>query len=160
MTIDDAGLEGPFQSRIADALAAQEKIFRNTFPGAIGARIIEAREGYARAEITVDHRIVNPGMVAHGGALSGFGDTVAAWASFPGLAEDEMFTTIEFKATFTAPAFPGQRLTGEATVVHRGKRTMVLDVRITNDEGSLVCVMLVTQAIISTGGAQQRSGRY
>jgi len=149
MTRDEAGLEGPIQTRIDEAVAKQDLIFADSFPGAIGVRILEAKPGYAKAIIEVDGRVLHPGGYAHGGALAGFGDTVAAWATFPALAEDEIFTTIEFKANFIT-GVTGGRLLGEANAVHKGGRTMVIEVRITTDEDEprLVCVMLVTQAIL------------
>lgn len=153
MTRDEAGLEGPVQSRIDEAVAKQEQIFANSFPGAIGVRILEAKPGYATGTIDVDGRVLHPGGYAHGGALAGFGDSIAAWATFPALADDEIFTTIEFKANFIT-GVTGGRLFGEASAVHKGGRTMVVEVKITtdDDERRLVCVMLVTQAILKAKG--------
>ena len=62
-----------------------------------------------------------------------FGDTTAAWATFSALGEGEAFTTIEFKANFIAGVTQG-RLRAEAWTVHQGRRTMVLEVRITTDD--------------------------
>lgn len=159
VTLADAGVEGPFRGRTQEAVDKQDLVFKDSFPGAIGVRIVEAREGYARAELTVDERVVNPGGIAHGGALSGFGDTVAAWATFPSLDPDEMFTTIDFKASFTAAAPAGTKLIGEGTVLHRGRRTVVIDVRISTDEPEprLICVMIVTQAVMKS---KAPAGRY
>jgi uncharacterized protein (TIGR00369 family) len=154
MTREDYGIEGPIQSRIDDAVANQDVIFRDTFPGNLGVKITSASLGKATGELTVDHRVRHPGGYAHGGALAGFGDTLAAWATFPGLEPDEIFTTIEFKANFISGVRDGV-LTGEATALHKGRRTMVIDVRITADDGALVAVMMVTQAIIRKPGATQ-----
>ncbi len=160
MTRTQAGIEGPAPDRIGEALSKQQEIFRDTFPGALGVRVDEVRDGYARASMAVDGRVRNPGGVAHGGALAGFGDTVAAWATFPSLGPQESFTTIDFKASFLAPVSDG-RVVGEASVVHRGRRTVVLDVKIRTDDPAqrLLCVMLVTQAIIRAEGGTG-SGRY
>ena len=149
MTRDDAGIEGPLQARIDEAVAKQDLIFRDSFPGLIGVRITDARPGYARGTIEVDSRVRHPGGYAHGGALAGFGDSIAAWATFPSLAEGEIFTTIEFKANFLA-GVTGGGLVGEATAVHKGTRKMVIEVKISTDdaEGRLVAAMLVTQAIL------------
>jgi len=156
VTRDEAGLEGPVQARVDEALARQDEIFHDSFPGTIGVRITRAEPGYATGVIEVDGRVRHPGGYAHGGALAGFGDSVAAWATFPALADDEIFTTIEFKANFLS-AVTGGRLLCEARQVHKGGRTMVLEVRITtdDDERKLVCAMLVTQAILRS----KHSGR-
>lgn len=146
MTRADAGLEGPTPSRFDEALRNQELIFRDTFPGMLGVNVIEVGDGYAAAELDVTPRVRHPGGYAHGGAIAGFGDTVAAWATFPSLAEGEIFTTIEFKANFISAVSEGT-LRGEGRAVHKGGRTMVIEVKITCDD-KLVAVMLVTQAII------------
>ena len=153
MTSQDAGFEGPLQARLDDAIAQQDIIFKDTFPGMLGVRITEAREGFAAAELDVGPQVRHPGGYAHGGAVAGFGDTVAAWATFPSLAVDETFTTIEFKTNFITGVTDGA-LRGEARVVHKGGRTMVLDVRITSGE-KLVAVMLVTQAILKSKPPEQ-----
>lgn len=161
MTTQEAGgLEGPLQARIDEAVANQDAIFRDTFPGMLGVRITKAAPDYAEGTLTVDQRVKHPGGYAHGGAISGFGDTIAAWATFPSLAPGEIFTTIEFKANFLA-GVSGGGLRGEGRAIHRGARTMVIDVRITtdDDERKPVAVMLVTQAIIA-GKAGDPRGRY
>lgn len=156
MTRREAGLEGPLQARIDEAIAKQEVIFRDSFPGALGVRIVEASAGRAVGVLDVGPSVKHPGGYAHGGAIAGFGDTVAAWATFPALGPDEVFTTIEFKANFIIGVQQG-RLRAEASVVHRGRRTMVIEVRIFDDadaERAPVAIMLVTQAIINSKGAQ------
>ena len=152
MTREDFGIEGPIQDRIDEAVANQDVIFRNTFPGVLGVRITSASLNAASGTLEVDERGRHPGGFAHGGALAGFGDTVAAWATFPSLAPGEIFTTIEFKANFIAGVQSG-RLLADARAIHRGKRTMVIDVKITTEDGALVAVMSVTQAIIAKAGA-------
>src|ERR1041384_6261253 len=143
MTRQDAGLEGPLPDKFREALDNQDLIFRDTFPGVLGVRVTEVGEGRAVATLEVTQGVKHPGGYAHGGAIAGFGDTVAAWATCPSLAEGEIFTTIEFSANFIT-GVNGGRLRGEAVAVHRGKRTQVLEVRITTDDerAKLVAAML------------------
>lgn len=149
MTRDDFGIEGPLQDRIDDAVANQAVIFRDTFPAMLGVRITDAAPGFARGVLEVGPRVRHPGGYAHGGALAGFGDTIAAWATFPALGADEIFTTIEFKTNFITGVTDGT-IVATANAIHRGGRTMVIEVRISTDEPEprLVAVMLVTQAIL------------
>jgi len=146
---DFGGLEGPFEPRLEEALKHQEKIFKNTFPGTLGVRIVEAAPGRAVGVLDVGSNVRHPGGFAHGGAIAGFGDTVAAWATFPSLGAGEIFTTIEFKTNFISAVTDG-RLRAEAKSIHQGGRTMVIEVRITvdDDDQRLVAVMIVTQAIL------------
>ena len=154
MTGKEAGIEGPHPTNLAEAISKQATIFKDTFPGMLGVHVTEASAGHAVATLEVGPSVRHPGGYAHGGALAGFGDTTAAWATFPALGEGEAFTTIEFKANFITGVTSG-RLRAEATSVHQGRRTMVLDVRITtdDDERRPVAMMLVTQAILQLGGA-------
>lgn len=150
MTGAGAGTRGPLPRDAAEAVARQDAIFEGTFPGALGVRIERAEPGRCVALMEVAPPTLHPGGFAHGGAIAGFGDTAAAWATFPALGPGEIFTTIEFKANFLTAVREG-RLRAEATEVHRGRRTMVLEVRITtdDDERRLVALMLVTQAILA-----------
>jgi uncharacterized protein (TIGR00369 family) len=143
----------PVGERIREALAHQDVVFKDTFPGAIGVRIVECAPGRATGTMEVGPIARHPGGYAHGGALAGFGDSVAAWATLAALEPGQDFTTIEFKANFVAGVRAG-RLFAEANAVHRGGRTMVFEVRVTTDdeERKLVCLMVVTQAILQARG--------
>jgi len=58
-------------------------------------------------------------------------------------------TTIESKTNFMAPAPSGATVTGEATPLHRGRRTMVWQTRITTNQGRLVAVVIQTQLVLA-----------
>jgi 1,4-dihydroxy-2-naphthoyl-CoA hydrolase len=150
----EAGIEGPHPTNLADAIEKQDVIFKDTFPGMLGVHVEEASPGHAVATLEVGPSVRHPGGYAHGGALAGFGDTTAAWATFPALGEGEAFTTIEFKANFITGVTSG-RLRAEAKSVHQGRRTMVLEVRITTDDDARrpVAMMIVTQAILALGAS-------
>lgn len=150
MTRDDAGLEGPTGGRMADAVRSQDVIFKDTFPGMLGIKILAVTDTVTTGEMTVGPTVRHPGGSAHGGAIAGFGDTLAAWATMARLNDGEGFTTIEFKSNFVAGVTDGT-LTGEATVTHRGKRTIVVEVRISSPD-KLVAIMIVTQAVLGGRG--------
>lgn len=149
MTWRDAGLEGPVKGHIAEALAKQDLIFRDTFIDRFEGRVEYAGDGKAAAVVDVGPNVVHPGGFAHGGAIASLGDTAAAWATFSLLDEDETYTTIEFKCNFLRGTRAG-RLRAEAVVAHRGRKTVVLDVRVTdaNDATKLVAIMTVTQQVL------------
>lgn len=150
MTRDDAGLEGPTSGRMAEAVRSQQIIFKDTFPGMLGVTITSVTDTVTTGEMTVGPNVRHPGGSAHGGAIAGFGDTLAAWATMARLRDGEGFTTIEFKSNFVSGVTDGL-LRGEATVAHRGKRTIVVEVRISAGE-KLVAIMIVTQAVLGGRG--------
>lgn len=57
--------------------------------------------------------------------------------------------TIESKTNFLSPAPLGERITGEATPVHLGRRTTVWQTRVTTPDGKLVAVTTQTQLVLA-----------
>ncbi|GAC1411384.1 MAG: hypothetical protein NVSMB57_06080 [Actinomycetota bacterium] len=154
MTRQDAGFEGPTADNIDEAIRNQAAVFKNSFPGMLGVHMLAASREGATATLEVGPSVLHPGGYAHGGAIAGFGDTIAAWATFPNLAPGQSFTTIEFKANFLSGVRRGT-LHGDARVVHAGRRTIVIEVRIESrnagDDPKLVAIMIVTQAVLGSG---------
>jgi uncharacterized protein (TIGR00369 family) len=86
--------------------------------------------------------------VIHGGAIMAFGDTLGAAGTILNLPEGAGTTTLESKTNFIAGAALGARLVGEATPVHRGRRTQVWTTRISTAEGRLVAIVTQTQMVL------------
>jgi uncharacterized protein (TIGR00369 family) len=57
-------------------------------------------------------------------------------------------TTVESKTNFVAPAPAGTRVIGETTPIHRGRRTMIWQTRISTSEGRLVALVTQTQLVL------------
>jgi 1,4-dihydroxy-2-naphthoyl-CoA hydrolase len=57
-------------------------------------------------------------------------------------------TTVESKTNFVAPAPVGTRVIGETTPVHRGRRTMIWQTRVSTSEGRLVALVTQTQLVL------------
>ena len=86
--------------------------------------------------------------VLHGGAIMAFADTLGAMGTIVNLPQGAGTTTIESKTNFVAPAPVGTRVIGEATPVHRGRRTMIWQTRISTAEGRLVALVTQTQLVL------------
>jgi uncharacterized protein (TIGR00369 family) len=86
--------------------------------------------------------------VLHGGAIMAFADTLGALGTLLNLPEGAGTTTIESKTNFVAPAPVGTRVVGEATPVHRGRRTLLWQTRISTPEGRLVALVMQTQLVL------------
>jgi uncharacterized protein (TIGR00369 family) len=86
--------------------------------------------------------------VLHGGAIMAFADTLGAAGTVINLPDGAGTTTIESKTNFLAPAPVGTWVTGEATPVHRGRRTQIWLTRITREDGKLVALVTQTQMIL------------
>ena len=77
-----------------------------------------------------------------------FADTLGGVGTMLNLPEGAGTTTIESKTNFIAAAPAGARITAEATPLHRGRRTMVWQTRITTAEGRLVALVTQTQLVL------------
>jgi 1,4-dihydroxy-2-naphthoyl-CoA hydrolase len=84
----------------------------------------------------------------HGGAMMALADTIGACATVLNLGAGAGTTTIESKTNFLAPAPVGSKVTGECLPLHRGKRTMVWQTRITSAEGRLLGIVTQTQMVL------------
>ena len=103
-----------------------------------GCVLKEIREGYARAELVVTPEHLNAGGVCQGGAYFTLADIAlaAVMNSHAGLTFG-----IENNIMFLHSAKAGDTLTAEATEVYNHHKIPYVDVRITNQEGELCCVV-------------------
>ena len=118
------------------------------FAETLGIRFTEAAPDRVVAEMVVRDELCTRPAVLHGGAIMAFADTVGATGTILNLPEGAGTTTIESKTNFLAGAPLGAKLTGEATPVHRGRRTQVWTTRITTAEGRLVALVTQTQMVL------------
>ena len=89
--------------------------------------------------------------VLHGGYLMALADSAAATLAFLNLPEGATTSTIEGKTNFLA-AVRGGAVTARATIVHRGRTTIVVQTDVTDDAGRLVARTLQTQAVLEGAG--------
>ncbi len=118
------------------------------FAELLGIELVSADKECIVAEMTVRPELCTVPAVLHGGAVMAFADTLGALGTVANLGEGQNTTTIESKTNFIGAAPVGARLTGESTPLHRGRRTMVWQTRITTAEGKLVAVVTQTQMVL------------
>ena len=98
----------------------------------------EVREGYARAELVVTSEHLNAGGVCQGGAYFTLADiALAAVMNSRGT----LTFGIENNIVFLQSAKVGDTLIAEATEVFNHHKIPYVDVRITNQQGVLCCVV-------------------
>ena len=119
------------------------------FAQLLGITFTSAELDRVVAEMVVRADLCTRPAVLHGGALMAFADTLGAAGTILNLPEGAWTATIESKTNFVAAAPAGSRVVGEATPVHRGKTTMIWQVRVTNDRGRLVGLTTQTQMILA-----------
>lgn len=127
--------------------AASAAVLPGTFPGDLGIELVEIEDDAVRGRLSVDRRHLHPGGYVHGGVWVAFADTVAAWGTMRNLAPEMSFTTSELKMNVFASGTVGDELLAEGVPLHRGRRTQVWEVRVTN-AGRLAANFICTQMVL------------
>ena len=118
------------------------------FAKLLGIEIVSAAAEKVIARMLVREELCTRPAVLHGGAAMAFADNLGAIATILNLPEGAGTTTIESKTNFLAPAPVGSTVVGECTPIHRGKRTMVWQTRISTEQGRLVALVTQTQLVL------------
>ena len=105
------------------------------FAANAGIELLEVREGYAKAALTVTPEHLNAGGRTQGGALFTLADlTLAAAANSHGVLAFSLSSNI----TFLRASGTGDILTAEARERYIGRTTGYYQIDITNQDGKLV----------------------
>lgn len=121
----------------------------NTLPFArhIGVEFVSATKDEVVAQMVVRPELCTVPEILHGGALMAFADTLGAAGTLLNLPQGAWTTTIESKTNFIAAAPVGTTVIGEATPVHRGRRTMIWQTKV-SAEGRLIALVTQTQLML------------
>ena len=130
-----------------DSLAIVQQL-KLPFADLLGIHFLSATAERLTAELLVREELCTNPAVLHGGAIMAFADTLGACATALNLPEGAGTTTIESKTNFLAPAPVGTKIMGECTAVHRGRRTMVWQTRVTSETGRLIALVTQTQMVL------------
>lgn len=122
--------------------------FRGTLADLLGIRFVEASRDRVVAELPIRDALTTVAGAVHGGTLMALADTVGAAATVLNLPPGATTTTLESKTNFLA-AGRGGTLRAEATWLHRGRRTMVWQTRVTDASGRLLSLTIQTQMILA-----------
>ena len=109
--------------------------FKGTLVDLMGIRFVEATPDRVVAELDYREALTTVGGSFHGGALMALADTIGAAATVFNLPPGAGTTTLESKTNFLAAARSGT-VRAETTPLHRGKRTMVWQTRVTDEVGA------------------------
>jgi len=125
------------------------KSLRLPFAELLGIELVAATRDCVRAQLVVRPEVCTRPATIHGGAIMAFADTLGAAGTVLNLPEGHSTTTIESKTNFISGAPVGTTLIGEATPLHRGRRTQVWQTRITREnDGGLVALITQTQMVL------------
>jgi uncharacterized protein (TIGR00369 family) len=146
LTISSAGSAEEARMSI-DPLTISEH-YKGTLAELLGIRVVEAAPDRVVAELTIRDELTTVGGSLHGGTLMALADTIGATATMLNLPAGAGTTTIESKTNFFAGARAGI-VRAESTPLHRGKRTMVWQTRVTDESGRLLSLTIQTQMVLT-----------
>jgi 1,4-dihydroxy-2-naphthoyl-CoA hydrolase len=118
------------------------------FVSFLGIEMISASPHEVRARLAWSQAKCTAGGILNGGALMGLADNLGGTLAFLNLPEDARGTaTIESKTNFFAAVRSGY-VHGIARPLHTGRRTIVVDTELYDDDGKLVARVTQTQAVL------------
>jgi len=114
----------------------------------LGMEFTEAGPDYLTASMPVDHRTVQKYGILHGGASMALAETVGSIAGTLVINPEEFICFgMEINANHIRSARSG-RVYATARPLHLGGRTQVWDIRISDEDGQLICVCRHTVAVV------------
>jgi 1,4-dihydroxy-2-naphthoyl-CoA hydrolase len=121
---------------------------KDTLIDALGIEITSLEKGKVVATMPVDERTRQPFGLLHGGASVALAETVASVGAYELVdKETEAVAGLEINANHVRGKREGF-VTAIATVLHKGKTTMVWDVKIVDEEDQLICISRCTMAVL------------
>lgn len=121
----------------------------NSIGGHIGIEFVEMGDDFLVAKMPVDMRTKQPFGLLHGGASVVLAETLGSLASFLCLEDPtkDKAVGLEVNANHLRSVTEGW-VYGKVTPIHVGRRTHIWDIKITDENGKLVCVSRLTVAIV------------
>ena len=121
---------------------------RGTLMASLGIEFIGIGENWLEAKMPIDERTMRPGNLLHGGAIMALVETVGRGLTYIGenLEENHVFG-IEINANHVRKA-QGSYVIGRAEFIHKGHRTHVVSVNVTDEFGNLASVGRITNVVL------------
>ncbi|WP_370933864.1 PaaI family thioesterase [Amycolatopsis sp. cg13] len=126
------------------------QLFHKTMPFSerLGIEVLEHGPDLVRSRIAWDESLCTLGGVLHGGALMALADSTGAVCAFLNLPEGAQGTmTLESKTNFLRGVRSGYA-TASSRPLHAGRRVVVVETEIHDDDGKLAAKITQTQAVL------------
>ena len=130
---------------------------KGLFGETLGVRLVAATPDRVVAELDVRDGLCTVPPILHGGAIMALADELGGTATGLNLPPGAGTTTIESKTNFFAPGRSGETVRAECVPLHRGKRTMVWQTRVTGPDGRLLALVTQTQVVLEAKQTPQQT---
>jgi 1,4-dihydroxy-2-naphthoyl-CoA hydrolase len=122
---------------------------KKTLLDTLGIEIKLLEKGKVIATMPVDGRTHQPFGLLHGGASVALAETVASVGAYELVDKNTQGVVgLEINANHIRSKKDGY-VTATGTVLHQGKKTMVWDIKITDEQDRLICVSRCTIAVLN-----------
>lgn len=118
------------------------------FADLLGMVVISATKDEIIAQMPVTEALSNRNGVLHGGAIMGFADNIGGTATIINLPQGMSTTTLESKTNFLRPLHIGDTAHARTSILHHGRKTMIIQTTITRDDGKVAAIVTQTQMIL------------
>tara|TARA_R110002072_G_scaffold288917_1_gene455328 strand:+ start:5077 stop:5529 length:453 start_codon:yes stop_codon:yes gene_type:complete len=125
------------------------KMSANTAVTHLGIQVTEVGNDYLTGTIKVDERTIQPAGILHGGVSCVLAETLGSIASNLCIdRENKIAVGQSITANHLRPGLKETCVTGKAKIVHLGTKSHVWEIKLTNEQGKLVCLSNLTMAIV------------
>jgi 1,4-dihydroxy-2-naphthoyl-CoA hydrolase len=130
------------------SLEQMNALSKGTLVENLGIQYTEIGKDYLIGTMPVDNRTTQPAGILHGGASAALAETLGSMASLSMInLETHTIVGTEISASHLKKVNSGI-VTGKATLISRSRKIHVWEIRITNDQGALVCISRLTVMVI------------
>ena len=130
-------------------LESLNAVSHNTMVEHIGIEFLEIGADYIKARMPVDHRTIQPMGLLHGGASVALAETLGSVAAYLCIdASQKMCVGLDINANHIRSVASGF-VVGVVRPIHIGGSTQVWEIRITDEQGKLVCISRLTMAVLN-----------
>lgn len=121
---------------------------KNTLVEHLDIQITAFSDNSLTGTMPVNEKTHQPFGVLHGGASCVLAESLGSIASNLCIDNRTHFCVgLEINANHVRPVTNGL-VTGTATLIHLGRTTHIWDIKISNEEGKLVCISRLTMAVV------------
>lgn len=114
-----------------------EQVKKEPFARKFDLALVDLGDGYSKVEMTYTADMNNIFGLAHGGAIFALIDEAFQTACN---SHGTLAVALNLSITYIAPAVLGRRLTSEAREYSRTRKTASYEIKVTDDQGTLLAV--------------------
>ena len=121
---------------------------KNSILSQLGITYTELGDDFIKAKMAVDWRTHQPQGVLHGGASVVLAESLGSTAANLVVDTEKYYCVgLDVNANHLRPA-SSHFVYGVTKPIHIGRKTQVWEIKITNEEGKMICISRLTMAVI------------